>query len=200
MRTRLSLRLVMLKIQHAFEIKNKLHWFLLILLISPRLNPSIIFAQHYFYCNYQTFGEKDGYQCFSTPGLITEDKNGLIWIGGDNGLYCFDGTHFKNYRHSKSDTNSLPFNLANFNYQDNHGNYWVYVVNNGLFNFYPRYGNFIKFALPGVVEVITTPPGLLLLLKILQTILSGSVAMMDLYIFFQTQETTQCIAILVFIR
>jgi len=134
----------MLKIQHAFEIKNKLHWFLLILLISPRLNPSIIFAQHYFYCNYQTFGEKDGYQCFSTPGLITEDKNGLIWIGGDNGLYCFDGTHFKNYRHSKSDTNSLPFNLANFNYQDNHGNYWVYVVNNGLFNFYPRYGNFKK--------------------------------------------------------
>jgi len=134
----------MLKIQHAFEIKNKLHWFLLILLISPRLNPSIIFAQHYFYCNYQTFGEKDGYQCFTTPGLITQDKKGLIWIGGDNGLYCFDGTHFKNYRHNKADTNSLPFNLANFNYQDKYGNYWVYIVNKGLYNFYPRYGNFKK--------------------------------------------------------
>lgn len=102
-------------------------------------------AQSPFYTNYQTFDEKDGYQTFGRPAYITFDKEGLLWIGGDHGLYRFDGTHFKNYRHETGDTNSLPFNLVNFNYQDRHGNYWVAVANFGLYRFFPETGKFKKW-------------------------------------------------------
>gem|GEM_PF-3705272 len=116
--------------------------FILFLLIIIA-NPSFIIAQ-YFYCNYQAFDEKDGYQCFLEPQFITQDKKGLLWIGGDNGLYCFDGTHFKNYRHSNADSDRLSANRIDFNYQDKGGDYWVHFFNNGLYNFYPKDGSFKK--------------------------------------------------------
>ena len=104
-----------------------------------------VFSQNYFYTNYQTFDEKNGYQCFGYTNYITQDNVGFIWIAGDNGLYRFDGTHFKNYRHILNDSNSLPFNFVTFNYQDKKGNFWVQVPNFGLYNFYPDDGSFKKF-------------------------------------------------------
>jgi len=104
-----------------------------------------VFSQHYLYFDYKSFDQRDGYISFSDGGYITQDHKGLIWIGGDNGLYCFDGIHFKNYKHNPSQPNSLPFNLANYNYQDSKGNYWVYVINKGLFRFNIKDGSFIPF-------------------------------------------------------
>jgi ligand-binding sensor domain-containing protein len=100
-------------------------------------------AQNYFYTHYKTFGEKDGYQVY-LGSLITQDKKGLLWLGSDNGLFSFDGIHFKNYRHSNSDSSCLPANNVLFNYQDNEGKYWVYVIGHGLYNFDPKTGKFIR--------------------------------------------------------
>jgi ligand-binding sensor domain-containing protein/two-component sensor histidine kinase len=119
---------------------------LLFLSVTITCNP--LFSQKYLYCDYKTFDAKDGYVSFLNSGAITRDNNGLIWIAGNNGLYCFDGVHFKNYRHNPSQPNSLPFNTVYFNYQDKRSNYWVYVLNKGLFRFNLKDGSFalIKYA------------------------------------------------------
>ncbi|WP_167025290.1 histidine kinase [Chryseobacterium sp. Tr-659] len=43
------------------------------------------------------YGEEDGLNTFYTYRL-SQDKNGFIWIGSDNGLFRFDGKEFKQYK------------------------------------------------------------------------------------------------------
>jgi len=43
-------------------------------------------AQTNVWASYEVFGEKEGFQNYYGPGYITSDKQGLLWIGGDNGL------------------------------------------------------------------------------------------------------------------
>lgn len=100
-------------------------------------------SQNYYY-NYRFYDNDDAYKTFGNAGYITFDTAGLAWIGGNNGLYRFDGTHFKHYRHESGNLTGLPFNDARFNYQDKKGNYWVYVSNFGLYHFIPEKGTFEK--------------------------------------------------------
>lgn len=102
-------------------------------------------AQDPFYTSPQTFAEKDGYRVLVQPNYITQDNKGLLWIGSDNGLYAFDGTHFKNYRRKKRDSTGLPSNYILFNYQDKQGKYWVYVYSYGLYRFNPKTQSFSPF-------------------------------------------------------
>ncbi|KFF21705.1 hypothetical protein IW22_07135 [Chryseobacterium sp. JM1] len=57
------------------------------------LSPSLFFAQIPGMVNYN---EEDGLNSSYTYHL-RQDKNGLIWIGSDNGLFRFDGKDFKQY-------------------------------------------------------------------------------------------------------
>jgi ligand-binding sensor domain-containing protein len=102
-------------------------------------------AQKPFYTSAQTFTGKDGYRVFVQPHYITQDNKGLLWIGSDNGLYAFDGIHFKNYRRRKGDSTGLPSNYILFNYQDRRGLYWVYVHGQGLYRFHPNTQSFAPF-------------------------------------------------------
>lgn len=43
---------------------------------------------------------------------ITIDKNGLIWIGSDNGVKSYDGYHFQTYRNGANTPNTLPNNTV----------------------------------------------------------------------------------------
>lgn len=94
------------------------------------------------YTHFQRFTEKDGYRLFATNGYITQDRDGLLWIGGDNGLLAFDGVHFKNYKRRKGDSAGLPSNAVAFNFQDREGLHWVHVRQHGLFWFEPQSGTF----------------------------------------------------------
>jgi len=77
----------------------------------------------------EAFGEKEGFQNYYGPGQITRDREGLLWIGGDNGLYSFDGTYFTNYRRIAGNDSSLPSNVVTMNYQDSAGNYgWYHPI------------------------------------------------------------------------
>lgn len=107
--------------------------------------PASLPAQEFFYTNTKTFDSRDGYRMLEKTWYITQDNRGLLWIGGDNGLCSFDGTHFKNYRHRRNDSTSLPANHVLYNYQDRHGVYWVAVPNKGLFHFNPKTGTFQRF-------------------------------------------------------
>lgn len=63
---------------------------------------------------------------------IFEDKNGLIWIGTQNGLNCFDPFNktFEKF-YSSSDSTSLNDNIINTITEDSFGNIWI-GTNSGL--------------------------------------------------------------------
>jgi len=84
------------------------------------------------------------------PGQITRDREGLLWIGGDNGLYSFDGTYFTNYRRIAGNDSSLPSNVVTMNYQDSAGNYWVVSPNKGLYLYDPVHRSFGRFVYKGM--------------------------------------------------
>ncbi|MDF2189041.1 sensor histidine kinase [Paraflavitalea sp. CAU 1676] len=109
-------------------------------------------AQNNLWATFEQFGQKEGYQNYSSPGKITRDKEGLLWIGSDNGLYSFDGTHFTNYRHIAGNDSSLPRNVVSFNYQDKQGQYWTALPNAGLYRFNPITRAFRRFTYQGIEQ------------------------------------------------
>lgn len=94
----------------------------------------VIMAQH-FYTAYQSFTKKEGYEVYEMQGAITQDDKGLLWIGSDNGLIAFDGVHFNYYRNKAGDSNGIPSNTINYNFQDKNGNYWVSAPGYGTYSF-----------------------------------------------------------------
>ena len=54
-----------------------------------------------------------------------EDHLGFIWIGTENGLNRFDGTHFLEYRHDPEDSTSLNSNWITTIFEDSKQNIWV---------------------------------------------------------------------------
>ncbi len=68
---------------------------------------------------------------------ITEDSNGNLWVGGDNGLNFLDRTTytFKYFINDPDDPNSLSYNDIKKLEWDASGNLWV-GTNNGGLNYY----------------------------------------------------------------
>lgn len=58
---------------------------------------------------------------------IVEDKDGLVWIGTQNGLNCFDPATrvFHKYFYSFSDTTTINDNVINVLHEDKLGNLWI---------------------------------------------------------------------------
>lgn len=56
---------------------------------------------------------------------LTQDQQGFIWIGTQDGLNRFDGIGFKVYRHNKSDSLSIPFNEISALLTDKNGYVWI---------------------------------------------------------------------------
>jgi len=46
----------------------------------------------------------------SNISLVYQDKSGFIWIGTDDGLNCYDGAKFLNFKHVAGISNSLVDN------------------------------------------------------------------------------------------
>lgn len=91
-----------------------------------------------YYANIKTFGEVEGFNISEGVSSVLQDRRGFIWISTRNGLYRFNGTSFKYYKHVPSDSSSLPANTVNFCYQDKDGDYWVSVFGKGLYRFDSR--------------------------------------------------------------
>lgn len=66
-------------------------------------------------------------QGLSSNYILTfiEDHLGFIWIGTENGLNRFDGTHFLEYRHDPEDLTSLSSNWITTIFEDSSYNIWV---------------------------------------------------------------------------
>lgn len=77
----------------------------------------VLRAQEYSFTHYDT---KEGL-AGSTAYCITQDKEGFLWIGTENGLSRFDGTRFVNY----SVLEGLPDNEVLNLYADSKGRLWI---------------------------------------------------------------------------
>jgi ligand-binding sensor domain-containing protein/signal transduction histidine kinase/ActR/RegA family two-component response regulator len=81
----------------------------------------------------------------STVQTIAQDKDGFLWLGTQDGLNKFDGSHFITYRHIPSDPASLSDNHVRSIYIDKSGTLWVCTYNGGLEKFDGKTGGFIHY-------------------------------------------------------
>lgn len=72
---------------------------------------------------------------------LLEDDNGIMWIAtADGGLTKYDyrlspERQFRQYKHSNSDSSSIPVNIINALIQDQHGYLWLATSGNGVMRF-----------------------------------------------------------------
>ena len=76
---------------------------------------------------------------------VTEDKNGFIWVGTNNGLNRYDGYRFKAYYHKDDDSNSLINNYIQGLYCDSKNRIWISTID-GLSCFFPDENKFINYS------------------------------------------------------
>jgi signal transduction histidine kinase/ligand-binding sensor domain-containing protein len=72
-----------------------------------------------------------------------QDKSGLIWIGTDDGLNCYNGYDFKIYKNDFNDKHSLSSNCILSMYEDRKGDLWIGTLE-GLCLYDRRNDRFIK--------------------------------------------------------
>lgn len=82
---------------------------------------------------------------FGNVWAITEDHEGFMWFGTEDGLYKYDGYDITPYQHNKLDSGSISGNLIVCLYEDKHDNLWIGTYGDGL-NVYDRKKNiFYRF-------------------------------------------------------
>lgn len=118
--------------------------------------PSFFCKAQTYYTNIKTFGEADGFHITEGIASMNQDKKGFIWISTRNGLYRFNGTSFKCFRHIASDSFSLPANQVNFCFQDRDGDYWVGIGGLGLYRYDDKTERFTPWKNKNSMEIDMT--------------------------------------------
>ncbi len=75
---------------------------------------------------------------------ITEDDNGIMWIGTLDGLNSYDGYNIQVFRHKIGDSTSISNNTVNDLCKDKNGNIWI-ATENGLNLLEPETNTFSNF-------------------------------------------------------
>jgi signal transduction histidine kinase/ligand-binding sensor domain-containing protein len=73
----------------------------------------------------------------NTVTTITKDHRGLMWIGTEKGLNCYNGYSIKVYEKNSKDTSSISSNRINCLFEDSKERLWVGTITGGL-NLYNR--------------------------------------------------------------
>ncbi|MEO5967430.1 MAG: two-component regulator propeller domain-containing protein, partial [Ferruginibacter sp.] len=97
---------------------------------------SVVFTQGQIPGRFTTYSVKDGLSQ-SSVHAIHRDKDGLLWIGTQDGLNSFDGNTFLTYRYNNLDTTTISDQFILKILEDKKGNLWV-GTRNGL-NFFNKY-------------------------------------------------------------
>ncbi|WP_170309559.1 EAL domain-containing protein [Litorilituus lipolyticus] len=75
---------------------------------------------------------------------ISQDAQGYLWIGTEDGLNRYDGQNFKTYRHQATDPHSISANLIRKVFIDSSNTLWV-GTQNGLSRYNRELDNFDNF-------------------------------------------------------
>ncbi len=75
---------------------------------------------------------------------ITQDANGYLWIGTQEGLFRFDGQTVYTYLHEDNDQNALPSSKILKLFADSRKNLWI-TTQEGLCRYNPEFDNFTPF-------------------------------------------------------
>jgi ligand-binding sensor domain-containing protein/signal transduction histidine kinase len=108
--------------------------------------PCLLLAQP---AHFQHFNEKNGLSQNSI-NAIYQDSLGFLWVGTEEGLNRYDGTHFRVFRHLRSDTNSLSNSFVQSIFTGKDGKIWV-GTQFGLNRFDPATEQFERFIHPDTV-------------------------------------------------
>jgi ligand-binding sensor domain-containing protein/class 3 adenylate cyclase/HD superfamily phosphodiesterase len=111
---------------------------------------ALVFGHYYLYAQKNNFsfdhlGLREGLSQ-SYVNRIVQDKQGFMWFATQDGLNKYDGYHFKVYKNSPKENNSLSNNYINDLTVDSDGNLWI-ATDNGLNMFDPVTEQFKMFQL-----------------------------------------------------
>lgn len=67
--------------------------------------------------------------CHNRITSLYQDSIGFLWIGTENGLSRFDGTHFRNYFPNAKDSSSISSEIIYNILPDFKGNFWIETTN-----------------------------------------------------------------------
>ena len=76
---------------------------------------------------------------------ITQDHEGFLWIGTENGVSRWDGYSFRQYRSDPADTSSLPDNYIQSLYVDAEDTLWIATQSGGLSRYDRGQDRFINY-------------------------------------------------------
>src|SRR5688572_368246 len=82
----------------------------------------------------------------ATARTLAQDREGLVWIGTQDGLNRFDGEDFTVFRRDQQDPRSLTDNHVTALLVDAAGTLWVGTQSGGLGRYDADAGNFHNFA------------------------------------------------------
>ncbi len=74
--------------------------------------------------SFKHFGATEGLAS-NEATAVTQDDQGYIWIGSNNGLQRFDGTRYKTFRNQKNNAFSIPHNYVLDILIDKKNNLWI---------------------------------------------------------------------------
>ncbi len=102
-----------------------------------------IFSQHSNLI-FNHFDERNDYNIEAVRS-ITQDSLGFLWIGGNQGLFRYDGYQVKIYQHNYSNPNSLGHSDVKKVYCDRNGDIWVGTFGGGISKYNKNTDGFINF-------------------------------------------------------
>src|ERR1700743_774993 len=79
------------------------------------------------------------------PTSVTQDADGFLWIGSQNGLARWDGYHFRIYRADPSRPGTLPDNFIQALLADAHGVLWIGTTSGGLARYAREHEQFVTY-------------------------------------------------------
>jgi ligand-binding sensor domain-containing protein len=122
-------------------VKSTKGWLKVIIVSFYLLNSLFLFSQEFKFDHLTT----DQGLSQATVNCIWQDKKGLIWIGTNDGLNCYDAYSFKVYKNNPNDSLSISGNSITSIAEDSSSNLWISTRMNGL-NYYNRkLGKFTRY-------------------------------------------------------
>jgi len=83
---------------------------------------------------------------YKSVQTITQDKDGFIWLGSQEGLHCFDGYQFLSFHHDSSDLNSLSSDVISRILIDGSDRLWIATRGGGINIYQEASQNFQRIA------------------------------------------------------